>query len=138
MLNSKQRAQIYLLRSPNKELYNLHGSILSPGPSSCGRRSTIHPYYVSKEHYFASLLIKFSKCHEQVKHNGVRNTITCLEKEFWIRRARKFIKSVINKCTTYGRHEGPLTSDYPKHGPLPEVHANFDFRYAVIRINYCA
>ena len=59
---------------------------------------------------------------EQAKHNGVKNTITCLEEELRISRARKFIKSVINKCTTYGRHEGPLTFDYPKHDPLPELH----------------
>lgn len=82
--------------------------------------STIHLYFVHKEHYFANLLV--SKYHDQVIRNGFRYIINCLREEFWI-----------IKPETCGRCKG-LPYDYGEVGLLPEVRANFDFLYAAIII----
>ena len=76
-----------------------------------------------------------NKCHEEVKHKRVRGTINFLREEFWVSKARNFIKLIINKCTTCGRHNG-TPFDYPKVGRLPEVRVTFGFPFAAIEIDH--
>ena len=42
--------------------------------------SVIYPYFIPKEHYFATLIIL--KGHDDIKHNEVRGTINNLREEF--------------------------------------------------------
>ena len=52
--------------------------------------SVIHPYFIPREHYFTKLAVL--KSHENVKHNGVRDTINNLREEFWISKSRNYVQ----------------------------------------------
>ena len=95
--------------------------------------SVVYPYIIPTEHYFATLIVL--KSHDNVKHNGVRDTINNLREEFWISKSRNFVKGIINKCLLCQKFEGPCY-DYPKLGPLPDSRVNFDFPYLSIGIDY--
>ena len=75
------------------------------------------------------------KSHNNVKHNGVRDTINNLREKFWISKSRNFVKGIINKCSVCRKFVGPCY-DYPKLGPLPDSRANFDFSYLYIGIDF--
>ena len=51
-----------------------------------------YPYLLLKEHRFTVLVVIYS--HELVLHNGLRETLTQLRSEYWIVKARNFIKKV--------------------------------------------
>ena len=51
-----------------------------------------YPYLLIKEHRFTELVVIYS--HELVLHNGLRETLTQLRSEYWIVKARNFIKKV--------------------------------------------
>ena len=87
--------------------------------------SVIYPYFIPKEHYFATLIVL--KSHDDIKHEA-RDTISNLREEFWISKSRNFVKGIINKfwisksrnfvkgiinkCSLCRKFEGPCC-DYP-------------------------
>ena len=49
-----------------------------------------------RSHYFTKLVIL--KCHDQVMHNVVAETLVQLRSRYWIVKGRRTLKSIINKC----------------------------------------
>ena len=51
------------------------------------------PTILCKDLYLVKLIVKFS--HEKDEHNGVREILNLIRQEFWIPKARNFIRKII-------------------------------------------
>ena len=59
------------------------------------------------------------QCHVSVAYNGVRETLNCLRQQFWLPKAKIFIRTIIHECRIC-RHPQhipliPLDSTTPAH-----------------------
>jgi len=95
--------------------------------------NTKHPYLLPKSK-FSELVVYDS--HLMVKHNGVRDTLNYVRREYWITKPRNFVKTIIKRCTTCRTFEGKPYS-YPKNaGPLPSERVSKDYPYSKVGIDY--
>ena len=78
--------------------------------------STRFPLLIPREHYLSVLLIR--RAHEQVFHNGVKETLTQLRAQYWIPKGRSHVKQAIRKCVLCRRMEGTSYAP-PPPPPLP-------------------
>ena len=78
--------------------------------------STKHPVLLHKDHHFTYLVTQ--KAHEQVLHNGVKETLTEIRSRFWIVRGRSLAQKIVRRCRVCRRHEGRSYSA-PQPPPLP-------------------
>ena len=78
--------------------------------------TTKHPVLLHKNHPFTVLVTR--KAHEQVLHNGVKETLTEIRGRFWIVRGRSLAKMIVQQCRVCRRHEGKPYSA-PQPPPLP-------------------
>ena len=85
----------------------------SPLPVDCK-----NPIFLPSKNYFVKLLI--DKVHNDVKHDGVRSTLTMIRERFWILRGRESVKRVLNKCSNCARYEHAAFKMYPTPD-LPEI-----------------
>ena len=65
---------------------------------------TKFPVLLPSDHDFTKLVVL--KCHVDVMHNGVRETLTQVRSKFWIVRGREVVKKIISRCLTCKRLEG--------------------------------
>ena len=78
---------------------------------------TKFPVLLPSDHDFTKLVVL--KCHVDVMHNGVRETLTQVRSKFWIVRGRQVVKKIISRCLTCKRLEGksygvpPAPTSYP-------------------------
>ena len=75
-----------------------------------------HPILLPSKHRFVELLTR--DVHEQVKHNGLRDTLTTVRERFWIIRGREAVKRIIKNCVVCRKVEGP-PYNYGKAPDLP-------------------
>ena len=92
-----------------------------------------YPYLLPKSSHFTKLVVVRS--HEQVKHNGVKETLNNLTSEFWISRSRDYIKKIIHECVLCKHFEGQ-NYDYPEAPLLPEFRVKKDFAFSYTGIDY--
>ena len=94
---------------------------------------TKRPVLLPSEHMYVTLLIRHF--HEQVKHNGVNDTLAALRERYWILRGRQSVKSVLRSCVICLKLEGlpysytdsvDLPSDRVSEDP-PFAHTGIDF-----------
>ena len=69
------------------------------------------------------LLIR--EVHEQVKHNGIRDTLTTVRERFWIIRGREAVKRIIKDCVVCRKAEG-LPYNYGQAPDLPSCRVSED------------
>ena len=91
-----------------------------------------YPYILPKSK-FAELLVMNS--HTDVKHNGVKETLNNMRKEFWITRSRNYIKKILHSCHLCKYMEGK-SYKYPESPPLPEFRVCKDFAYSYTGVDY--
>lgn len=60
-----------------------------------------HPYILPPDHGLSKMLI--SRCHEQVMHSGMRDTLMQLRDKYWLPRARQMTKTIVAACPTCKR-----------------------------------
>lgn len=60
-----------------------------------------HPSVPPREGSTANLLIK--RCHHQVLHGGIRDTLTQLREKYWVVGARQLVKKSLRECATCQR-----------------------------------
>ena len=95
--------------------------------------SSKNPIFLPSKHPFVELLIRHT--HNQIKHSGVRDTLTTLRERFWILRGRETVKKIIRHCTVCRKCEGgPFKSQPTPDLPAirvsdhpPFTHVGFDF-----------
>ena len=94
---------------------------------------TKFPILLPSDHYFTRLVVLRS--HEQVMHNGVRETPTQVRSKYWIAKGRQVVKKILSKCTICRRLEGPPYGN-PEAPPLPEFRLSNDFAFSKIGVDY--
>ena len=80
-------------------------------------RDRHHPVILPREHHLTKLIVM--KAHENVCHNGVKETLTDIRSNFWIIKGRSLVRRLIHKCKVCLRYEGPHYQ-VPPPPPLPE------------------
>ena len=112
-----------------KNIIRCHGRIQeSPLPYE-----TKFPILLPSDHYFTRLIVLRS--HEQVLHNGVRETLTQVRSKYWITKGRQVVKRILSKCLICKRLEGPPYGN-PEAPPLPEFRLSNDFAFSKIGVDY--
>ena len=63
------------------------------------------PVLLPRNEHFTKLVSQAA--HMQVHHSGVRKTLTQLRQKYWVPRGRQFVRSLIRKCVTCRKTDGP-------------------------------
>ena len=109
---------------PN-QLMNEHGLHFDEkGTIRCKERlknSTIpieakNPIVIQLKHHITKILNQGS--HETVKHNGIRETLNCIQERYWITWGWQAVKQVLQKCMTCKRlQDKPFCTPKMQHLP---------------------
>nr|XP_047137600.1 uncharacterized protein LOC124814091 [Hydra vulgaris] len=93
-----------------------------------------HPLILrGKESWFTILLIRI--CHEQVLHHGIESTLNKVRSQFWIRKGRSTIKSIIRQCVLCKKFQGRTL--LPPSGPdLPDFRVNNLYSFQTTGLDY--
>ena len=93
---------------------------------------TKFPILLPRQHHVTRLLVM--KCHEIVKHNGIKETLTQLRSELWIAKGRHVIKSILSKCVPRREIMGKAYNS-PHTPPLPPFRVSDDAAYSQIGVD---
>ena len=86
-----------------------------------------------RSHYFAKLVIL--KCHDQVMHSGVPETLVQLRSRYGIVKGRLMVKSIINKCVLCKKLEGRPYGTSPA-SQLPGFRLSDEFAFTSIGVDF--
>ena len=70
-----------------------------------------YPVLLCRKHPPTSLIVR--SAHEQVQHNGVKETLTEIRAKYWIIKGSSLVKSVIYHCVLCRQFEGKLFQPPP-------------------------
>ena len=75
-----------------------------------------YPALLPSKHHLTSLIVQ--ECHGNVKHRGVKDTLTELRSRYWIPKGRQMVKTLLRKCTVCSKIQGrpysaPAVPDLP-------------------------
>ena len=88
---------------------------------------------IPEEHYVTELIIR--NCHNNVIHNGVKDTLTELRQRYYVCRGRQVVKKFITKCLVCRKLEvKPLPT--PSPSDLPEYRLSDDFAFSRCGIDF--
>ena len=74
-------------------------------------------------------------CHERVKHNGVKETLTQLRSTFWIIKGQSVIQKIIQPCFICRKLEGPHYQ-LPSPPPSPVFSVNRGQPFSVVGVDF--
>ena len=63
-----------------------------------------YPALLPSKHHLTSLIVQ--ECHDNVKHRGVKDTLTELRLRYWIPKGRQVVKTLLWKCTVCSKIQG--------------------------------
>ena len=93
-----------------------------------------NPLFLPSKHPFVELLILHT--HNQIKHSGVRDTLTTLREKFWILCGREAIKKIIRHCVVCCEFKGGPFKSQPTCDPSFRRSAIYSYwfglRWAVV------
>ena len=96
--------------------------------------TTKHPILLSKQHYFANLII-VNHAHERTGHSGVKSTLTEVQSKYWFVCGRQFVRKIVYRCIKCRKFEGlhyravpaPPLPDYRVQEATPFAYCGVDF-----------
>ena len=94
---------------------------------------TEHSILLPQRNYLSDLIIR--DCHEDVMHNGLKETLTQLRSRYWIPRGRQTVRRVIYRCVICRRAEGK-TYAAPPPPDLPEFRVQQDFAFTNCGVDF--
>ena len=94
---------------------------------------TKHPILLPREHHVTKLIVL--EAHENVKHNGLRETLAETRSHYWIVRGRQLVRKYISKCLVCKKLEG-LAYSSPSTAPLPDFRVNTSHAFANIGVDF--
>ena len=86
-----------------------------------------------RQHHVTRLLVM--KCHEIVKHYGIKETFTQLRSEYWIAKGRQVIKSILAKCVPCREIMGKAY-DSPHAPPLQPFRVSDEAAFSQIGVDF--
>ena len=95
--------------------------------------TTRYPAILPRDHYVTNMIIR--KCHNNVMHNGVTETLIELRSKYWVVKGRQVIRKLISTCVTCKRIEGAKYPG-PRPPPLPQFRVSDDFAYSHIGVDF--
>ena len=95
--------------------------------------NTNNPWLLDKNHRLTELIVLDS--HHAVGHDGVRETLTNIRYQFWIPKARNYVRRIIKSCTLCKRHEGKAYK-YPSEPPLPASRVSLEPAFTYVGLDY--
>ena len=129
MKDYKKVKESLLLFEDSDKIIRCHGRIeASPLPYD-----TKFPTLLPSDHHVTRLIVM--QCHEDVIHNGERETLTQLRSRFWITKGRQVVKKIISKCTLCRKSEGK-SYGIPAARALPDFRLSEDFAFTRVRVDY--
>ena len=97
------------------------------------RYAAKHPILIPRNHHLAELLVH--RAHQNVKHNGTRETLTDLRVTFWIVRGCQLVKQLLSKCVICKRMQGKAYSS-PRAPPLPDFRVSEVCAFSMIGVDF--
>ena len=94
---------------------------------------TKFPILLPREHHFTELLIR--QCHENVMHNGTRETLTELRANYWVTRERQTVKRLLSKCIVCKKIQGKAYSTPPEPS-LPDFKVSEDLPFSKTALDF--
>ena len=91
------------------------------------------PILLQRGHHFTRLVIL--KCHDQVMHNGVAETLVQVHSKYWIVKGRQTVKKIISKCVVCKKLEG-RTYGMPPTLQLPGFKVSDEFAFSSIGVDF--
>ncbi|KAL9975369.1 hypothetical protein ACROYT_G012524 [Oculina patagonica] len=91
------------------------------------------PILLPRKQHFTKLVIM--QAHGNVKHNGVRETLTEIRAQFWIIKGRQAVKDVLSKCVTCKKILGRAYST-PPAPPLPSFRVSDDLAFSKVGVDF--
>ena len=91
------------------------------------------PILLPRKQHFTKLVIV--QAHGNVKHNGVRETLTEIRAKFWIIKGRQAVKDVLSKCVTCKKILGRAYST-PPAPPLPSFRVSDDLAFSKVGVDF--
>ena len=91
------------------------------------------PVLLLRKHHFTNLVIL--NCHESVKHNGVRETLTEVRSNYWIIKGRQTVKNLLSKCIVCKKLQGKPYSLVPEP-PLPDFRVSENMAFSKIAVDF--
>ena len=76
-----------------------------------------HPILIPYQSHLAKLIIW--KCHVELKHAGVQQTLATIREKFWIPKGRKLVNNMLHKCIICTKFKGKFLTRLPP-ADLPE------------------
>ena len=95
--------------------------------------ATKHPILLPQRNYLSELIIR--DCHEDVMHNGLKETLIQLRSRYFISRGRQTLTRVIYRCVICRRAEGKAYAA-PPPPDLPEFRAQQDFAFTNCGVDF--
>ena len=92
-----------------------------------------YPILLPRESHFTKLFIL--QCHEDVMHNGIKETLAQLRSRFWVVRGRQAVKKLIRPCGTCRRIQGHSYRE-PIKGRLPEFCSQEEHAFKSVGIDF--
>ena len=128
-VNSKSKIQQFGLYLDEDGVLRCGGRVAASSLPS----SSKNPIFLPTKHPFVRLLVLHT--HNQIKHSGVRDTLTTLRERYWILRGREVVKNIIRHCVGCSRYHGvPFKSQPTPDLPVTRVsddppfsHVGLDF-----------
>ena len=81
------------------------------------------PILLPTKHHFTNLVVHES--HNNVHHNGIRETLNAIREKFWISRGREVVKQIVRRCVVCKKIEGKVFKSV-KAPPLPACRVSED------------
>ena len=94
---------------------------------------TRNPILIPRNHILANLIVKQS--HENVLHNGVKETLMDLRSRFWIVKGRQLVKKIVHACKLCTRIQG-LSYGHSEISQLPEFRVKEDLAFTSVGIDF--
>ena len=91
------------------------------------------PIMLSTDHKLSELVVL--DVHKRIMHDGVKNTIAELRMEFWVSKARNFVKKLLSKCVICHRYNS-RPYKYPDVSNLPRDRLRDDIPFSCTGVDY--